>query len=66
MVCIFLDWDDERERLVRAAAEAGCQVKIVVVREGATTKPLGGAEEWAASVRLFTPAEAAGGGIGIL
>ncbi len=66
MVCIFLDWDDEREGLVRAAVEAGCQVKIVVVREGATTKPLGGAEEWAASVRLFTPAEAAGGGIGIL
>jgi uncharacterized protein (DUF58 family) len=32
VVCLFLDWDDARERLVRAALEAGCRVKVVVIQ----------------------------------
>lgn len=44
LICVFLDWDEEREAIVRAAAEAGCRVKAVIVREGRTTQPVYAAE----------------------
>ena len=34
VVCVFLDWDGARERLVHAALEAGCRVKVVVIQRG--------------------------------
>ncbi|MBI4559279.1 MAG: DUF58 domain-containing protein [Candidatus Hydrogenedentes bacterium] len=40
IVGIFLDWDDSRETLVQTALEAGCAAKIVVVRDGSTSKPM--------------------------
>ena len=40
VVCVFLDWDDRRRQLVQAAQEAGCHVKIIVVRDGVTTVPI--------------------------
>lgn len=44
VVCVLLDWDASRELLVRTAREAGCSVKVIVVRQGETTLPLDGHE----------------------
>jgi len=55
VVCLFLDWDDSREKLVRAAAEAGCAVKLVIVRDTDTTGSIGQAEDWCESVVHLTP-----------
>lgn len=32
VVCIFLDWDDARRRLVQAALDNGCRVKVIVIQ----------------------------------
>lgn len=32
VVCIFLDWDESRRRLVQAAIDKGCRVKVVVIQ----------------------------------
>lgn len=32
IVCIFLDWDEPRQRLVQAALDNGCRVKVVVIQ----------------------------------
>lgn len=32
IVCVFLDWDEPRQRLVQAALDNGCQVKVVVIQ----------------------------------
>lgn len=55
VICVLLDWDASREGLARAATEAGCNVKIVVVRDGPTTEPLDGAQAWAGSVSQLSP-----------
>lgn len=39
VICVFLDWDAERSKLAQAAVEAGCSVKVVIVRDGPTTLP---------------------------
>jgi uncharacterized protein (DUF58 family) len=39
-VCILLDWDGPRRQLVRTILEAGCSLKVVIVRDGDTTEPL--------------------------
>ncbi|HUG91508.1 MAG TPA: DUF58 domain-containing protein, partial [Planctomycetaceae bacterium] len=39
-VCVFLDWDASRSRLAQAIVEAGCRLKIVIVRDGPTSEPL--------------------------
>jgi uncharacterized protein (DUF58 family) len=39
-ICIFLDWDASRETMVRTIIEAGCQLKLIIVRDGETTLPL--------------------------
>ena len=33
IVCIFLDWDDSRRRLVEAARDHGCIVKVVIIQQ---------------------------------
>ncbi len=43
-VCVFLDWDRARSRLARAILEAGCDLKIVIVRDGPTTEPINRAD----------------------
>ncbi len=32
VVCVFLDWDEPRQRLVQAALESGCRVKVIVIQ----------------------------------
>ena len=32
VVCVFLDWDESRQRLVQAALDNGCRVKVVVIQ----------------------------------
>ena len=44
VICVFLDWDARREAMVRSAVEAGCDAKVIVVRDGATTLPPGDVE----------------------
>ena len=39
-ICIFLDWDTSREAMVREIIESGCQLKLIIVRDGETTLPL--------------------------
>lgn len=39
-LCIFLDWDDAREQLVRTVLDAGSELKVFVVRDTPTTRPL--------------------------
>ena len=55
VICVLLDWDETRETMVRAAAEAGCAVKIAIVRKGPTSRPLDSAERWAHSVVHLSP-----------
>lgn len=43
-VCIFLDWDEPRREMIRLMAEAGCNLKIVIVRDGPTTEPIDAAQ----------------------
>jgi hypothetical protein len=40
LVCIFLNWDESRERLVRAAIDHGCRVKVVVIGRPADAVPV--------------------------
>ena len=40
LICVFLDWDETRAELVRAAKESGCAVKLIVVRDSPTSMPL--------------------------
>ena len=40
VVCILLDWDQSRADLVQRIGEAGCAVKVVIVRDVGTTLPL--------------------------
>ncbi|MCA9074667.1 MAG: DUF58 domain-containing protein [Planctomycetaceae bacterium] len=42
-VCVLLDWDESRRRLMDRMVEAGCALKVIVVRNGETTLPLEGA-----------------------
>jgi uncharacterized protein (DUF58 family) len=44
VVCILLDWDGTRANFVQRIMEAGCAIKVLVVRERPTTTPLPGLE----------------------
>jgi hypothetical protein len=55
VLCVLLDWDESRLQLARAAAESGCSVKILIVREGPTTLPLDGVSAWADSITVLSP-----------
>ena len=66
VICVFLDWDAGREHLVRAAAEAGCSLKVIIVRDGATTLPLDALHAWTHHVRQVTPGAVRQGGIDTL
>ena len=66
VICVLLDWDADRQALVRRAAEAGCATKVVVVRRGRTTMPTGGDEDWTGPIRVLHPKDIEGGGIDVL
>ena len=61
LICVFLDWDKEREAIVRAAAEAGCSVKVVIVRDGEPTLPCRSDEMSGTTARYAPQAILAGG-----
>ncbi len=64
VVCVLLDWDESRRDLARAAREAGCRLKRVIVRDGPTTLPLDDPEF--GPCPQFTPADVESGGIEFL
>jgi uncharacterized protein (DUF58 family) len=41
-VCVLLDWDDARRRLLQTIAEAGCALKVLLVRNEPPTQPIDG------------------------
>jgi uncharacterized protein (DUF58 family) len=55
VIGVFLDWDDARERFMRAAVEAGSGTKLVLVRPGAPTREVGPAEAWTGPVTQLAP-----------
>ena len=63
VVCILLDWDQRRRRLVRLAVEAGCAVRAVVVRKGKPTLAVAGDEAWAGPIPVLHPREVKKGGV---
>ncbi len=60
-LCIFLDWDRSRRRLARAVLEAGCRLKVLVVRDGDTTDPLDAGDD--GDISQYTPAQVREGGL---
>ena len=66
VICVLLDWDADRQALVRRAAEAGCATKVVVVRRRRTTMPTGDDEDWTGPIRVLHPKDIEGGGIDVL
>ncbi|NUM56648.1 MAG: DUF58 domain-containing protein [Candidatus Hydrogenedentes bacterium] len=64
VICVFLDWDETRERLVRAAVDSGCAVKVIIVRDSATTAPISRADAIANTPALvFSSADVTAGAI---
>jgi len=55
VVYVFLDWDDSREKFLRAAVETGCQTKVILVCDGHPSKNPDKAIEWAGEFLFFTP-----------
>lgn len=64
VICVFLDWDEDRAHLVRAAEEAGCEVKVFVVGRRAPDAAMAAALP--ADGQCFTPAAVRAGGIDTL
>ncbi len=60
-VCIFLDWNEPRRRMVREMAESGCAVKLVLVRSKPPTVPLAPEEDEEFRAIIVTPADVRSG-----
>ena len=43
-ICVFLDWDHSRRKLARAVVEAGCRLKVIIVRDTETSEVFDGDE----------------------
>ena len=52
-VLVLLDWDDSRRRLARAVIEAGCSLKVLIIRDTPTTQPF--EEDGLPDVTCWTP-----------
>ncbi len=63
VIFVLLDWDESRRQLVRAAVEAGCSARVVIVRDGETSLSYGEDEAWTRPVVQVTPAQVRAGGI---
>ncbi len=63
VVCVLLDWDPSREVLMRAAVEAGCSTKVIIVRDTPPTMDYGAAEDWLGPILHVSSAEVFAGGI---
>ena len=62
-VCVFLDWDDAHLQLAERIVEAGCALKVIIVREEPTTRPLTNA---GLEVVQYTPVEISRGAVTVL
>jgi uncharacterized protein (DUF58 family) len=63
VVFVLLDWDAARERLVRTAVEAGCRVKVLVVRDTDTTLSPGSGGPLPGEHTRLTPGSVLQGGV---
>jgi uncharacterized protein (DUF58 family) len=61
VLLVLLDWDHSRRQLVRAAVEAGCSVRVMVVRDGATTLEVAEDESWTGTIVQLTPEQVSSG-----
>jgi uncharacterized protein (DUF58 family) len=61
VIFVLLDWDLPREELVRAAVEAGCSTKVVIVREKPCSSDFHAAENWAGHFQIVTPEDVKAG-----
>jgi len=59
-ICVLLDWDDSREELARTIVEAGCQLKLIIVRDTPTSSQLPGD---LGEVVVLTPSQIQSGGV---
>lgn len=59
-ICVFLDWDAARSALVRTIVESGCQIKLIIVRDGDTSMPL---DDAAGQATILSPDRIRQGGI---
>lgn len=58
-VCIFLDWDQQRENMARAVLDSGASLKTIIIHDGPTTLPYN-SDEFGEAYQ-FTPDEIARG-----
>jgi len=63
VIAVLLDWDEDRKNLIRAAQEAGCQVKVLVVHDGPTTEPV---EFVDCAATQLSPSRIHEGGLGVV
>ncbi len=63
VVFVLLDFDEAREQLLRLAVEAGCETKVLLVRDTPPTRSYSGAEAWSGPVQVIEPAALRGGGV---
>ena len=61
VICVLLDWDESRRQLVRTAQEAGCDLKVLIVRAQPTTLALDGSD--VIDVTQYSPEVIRNGGI---
>ena len=66
VVFVLLDWDATRRRVVRAAAEAGCSARAIIVRRRPTTEPIDAGGAWADSIRVLSPEQIRTGALEVL
>jgi uncharacterized protein (DUF58 family) len=55
VVAVLQDWDDARERFLREVKALGTAVQVIVVHDGATTRPFAQAAGDLGEVSLMTP-----------
>ncbi len=60
-VCILGDWDEARRALVRALVEQGAAVRVIVVRDSASTCDLAEDAGWIGEAPLLSSADVARG-----
>lgn len=63
-VLVLLDWDDSRRQLARAVLEAGCSLKVVIVRDGPTSESFD--EDELPDVTCWTPEDVRQGVVEVL
>jgi uncharacterized protein (DUF58 family) len=57
VVAVLQDWDEARESLLGRVRALGTAVHVIVVHEGATSRPLAGAPAELGPIELLTPQE---------